>query len=73
MITDLDFVTTTAIDRFQTNRRPLVFKDRLGGIHSLGYAPQRENPYSASSHQAGSKVQRFGTLRELKRHLAEAA
>lgn len=72
MITNIDFVTTTAIDRFQANRRPLVFKDSLGGIHSLGHAPQREKPYSAASHKAGGKVWRFGTLPELKKHLTEA-
>lgn len=72
MITNINMVTTTAIERFQANRRPLVFKDRMGVTWSLSYAESRDKPYSASSFHT-RKSFRFGTLPELIRHLSEAA
>lgn len=72
MITNLDLVTTTAIERFQTNRRPMVFRDGMGNDHRLSYEPIREKPYAAHSAH-GRLMWRFSTLPQLKRHLESPA
>lgn len=68
----VELVTTTALERFQANRRAFLFRDRVGHTHQLQYSAGHFKPYSAHN-LATKRVRMFARVDELRRYLETAA